>query len=852
MQAIKLRTEYLKNPVGIDITDPRLFWNCKGGITQTAYQIMCKDENGDLIWDTGKVSGSAMRVSYQGKPLKSRMCVSWCVRLWDEQDKLGGWSETAFFEMGLLSIGDWKAQWITGNYRVNKNHRYPVDCFRKIFSAGTVRKARLYVTACGLYHATLNGEAVGDIVMAPGITDYRKRVQCQIYDVTNMLQSGENELKIQLADGWYRGSCGGWGIRNQYGTETKVLAQLELTYIDDTVQTIITDDSWQWSNDGPIRFADNKDGEIVDARMEPTYNGVAKLTRHTVVPTLGNNVPVMEHEHFSATLITTPKSFKVLDFSQNIAGYVSFILNAKAGQTVKLRFGELINPDGEFTQKNIQLSTKKRTTPLQQVEYTCRDGENHYKTTFAVFGFRYVLVETEIPFAAEDFTAIAVYSDLEQTGTFRCSNELINRFVDCTVWSTKSNSLDLPTDCPTRERHGWTGDAQIFFDTASYLFSYYPFVRKYLHDMYDWQRKDGCLPHIAPDGGADFFMYTMNGSTGWSDAGILLPYRMWKKYGDVRIIKDSYEAMYRYAKFLIGRCGGFTLLRTPIFISRKNQKYLVNHGQSYGEWAEPDDVRHFQIKDFVFPHPEESTAYTALCMEYMAEIAQHLGKQEDASIFHRYSDGCRRAYQELVDKKAHTLDTDRQAKLVRPLKLNLLNKKQKSYAQQRLLKAMTNYGWRLGTGFLSTPFILDVLADIDIEYAYRLLENEECPGWLFMPKFGATTVWEAWEGNSTISTGIASLNHYSKGAMVSWLFDTVCGIRVNGENHFTIAPKPGGSLTYAEAAYDSIYGFVSSRWKKENGCIHYEIKIPANTQAEIILPSGKKISLKSGTHEICE
>lgn len=848
IHAIKLRTEYLKNPLGIDMEHPRLMWNVADAVKQSAYQIIAF-ENHHLIWDSGKVSSSRMQAEYP-LPVQSKQHIIWKVRLWNENDQEGDWSEDAWFETGLLEAEDWRAGWITGNYRVNPTKRYPVDCFRKQFRCGdTIIKARLYATACGVYDVALNGKRVGNQILTPGITDYRKRVQYQIYDVTELVQAGENKLDLQLADGWYRGSCGAWGTKNQYGPETKILAQLEITYADGSCDTIISDESWNWSNDGPIRFADNKDGEIVDARMHPSYSAQAKLTKHPVVPTLSNNVPVLEHERLSAALIRTPSGKTVLDFGQNMAGFLSFDLTANAGQKLTLRFGEMLDADGEFSQKNIQLSSKKRTTPLQQVEYTCKEGLNHYKTTFAVFGFRYVLVETEIPFEPKHFTAIAVYSAMEQTGTFHCSNDLINRFVDCTVWSTKSNSLDLPTDCPTRERHGWTGDAQIFFDTASYLFSYAPFSRKFVRDMYDWQRFDGCLPHIVPDGGADFYMYTMNGSTGWADAGILIPYRMWKRYGDDRILQDSYEAMRRYAKFLISRCGGFTLLRIPIFLSRKNRKYLVNRGQSYGEWAEPDDVRPFQIKDFVFPHPEESTAYTSLCMGYMAEIAAHLRKQEDAVLYRRYADGCKAAYQELVEKKGHLLDTDRQAKLVRPLKLNLLNAPQKEFAQKRLLQAMENYGWRLGTGFLSTPFILDVLADMDIEYAYRLLENEECPGWLFMPKFGATTVWEAWEGNSTISKGIASLNHYSKGAMVNWLFDTVCGIKVDGENHFIIAPKPGGTLTCAQATYESIYGAVSSRWFKTNWGGTYELTVPCNTSASVFLPDGSVHELNAGKHQ---
>ena len=234
-----------------------------------------------------------------------------------------------------------------------------------------------------------------------------------------------------------------------------------------------TDENWDWSNDGAIRFADNKDGEIVDAQKEPSYSGRAKLTSHPVTPSASNNVPVTEHERLKAHLIRTPSGKTVLDFGQNIAGYAEFAVNAHAGQTIKLRFGELLDENGEFTQKNIQLSRKDFVTPRQQVIYTCREGENRYKTTFAIFGFQYVLVETDIPFAVEDFTAIAVYSDMERTGWFESSNALLDKFVENTVWSAKNNHADLPTDCPTRERHGWSGDAQIFCPTASYLFDYW-------------------------------------------------------------------------------------------------------------------------------------------------------------------------------------------------------------------------------------------------------------------------------------------------------------------------------------------------------------------------------------------
>ena len=844
MKAIQLKTEHLIDPIGVDFTAPRLFWNCEGGRKQTAYQIVAADDSGSVLWDSGRVESTAMCAKWDGAPVPPKTKVLWKVRLWDETDTAGEWAKAAF-ETGIHT---WSAKWITGDYPVNKKERYPVDCFRKAFRAAEVKKARLYITACGLYEAAINGRRVGDFVCAPGITDYRKRVQYQTYDVTALLQDGENALTVQLADGWYRGSCGAWGLKNQYGTETKLLAQLELTCADGSIQVITSDESWNWSNDGSIRFADNKDGEIVDARKEPTYSGKAKVANHSVMPTASNNVPVTEHERLKAKLITTPSGKTVLDFGQNIAGYAEFTVTAHAGEKIKLRFGELLDADGEFTQKNIQCSNKKITTPLQQVIYTCKEGENHYKTTFAIFGFQYVLVETDAAFQPENFTAIAVYSDMERTGFFESSNALLDKFVENTVWSAKNNHADLPTDCPTRERHGWTGDAQIFCPTASYLFDYLPFAEKYLTDLYDWQKKNGCLPQIAPEGGTDFYMRAMNGSVGWADAGVLMPYVLWKQYSDKSVLKKYLPGMRRYAKFMQNRCGKWYPTAKHTGLRGEDKKYLSNYGQAYGEWAEPESVHHMTWKDCAVPHPEVATAYTAHVMDCMAEMESALGNEKEANSYRDFAAGCRRSYQALRRTPAYSLDTDRQAQLVRPLAFDLLDEKQTAYAQKRLISALEHFSWRIGTGFLSTPLILSVLTDIDLESAYRVLENEEMPGWLFMPKSGATTIWEAWEGNATENGGIASLNHYSKGAVVAWLFDTMCGIRVDGENHFVIAPHPGGHFTHAKAVYDSVYGKVESGWEKTTDGWKYTVTVPANCTAELRLLEKNPVTLESGTY----
>ena len=841
MKAIRIKTEFLTNPIGVDFKNPVITWNCDGGLKQTAYRIVASSG-----FDSGMVESSSMRATYPCE-LSSRERVDFSITLWDEDNKEGEIS-SASFEMGLLERSDWSAKWISGDYAVNPLNRYPVDCFKKEFYTENIKKARIYASACGVYELKLNGCRVGDFVLAPGHTDYRKRAQCQAYDVTELLKNGSNTIMAELADGWYRGSCGAWGLKNQYGTRTKLIVQLEIEKNDGTHQIIASDGTWSWSNDGELRFADNQDGEVIDARCAPSYSGRARVTKHKVYPVASNNVPVTEHETFKPQVITTPSGKRVLDFGQNIAGYISFAIDAKCGQKLKLRFGETFDKDGEFTQKNIQCATKRRQTPLQRVIYTAKDGLNEYKTKFAIFGFQYVLIEGDMEWKPEDLTAIAVYSDMEETLKFDCSHPLINKFVENTRWSAKNNHADVPTDCPTRERHGWTGDAQIFCDTASYFFDYAAFSRKYLNDMCDGQRRNGVFRQITPVGGIDFYMNSMDGSAGWSDAGVLIPYRIYKKFGDMRILVENYEAMRKYAKFKIKTIGRHYLTGLPTGLSLKDSKSISNYGQSYGEWAEPMDVNAFAISDFINPHPEETTAYLVYMLETMAEIAEILGKPEDKKLYLKHADVVRGGYRKLIETKKYSYDTDRQAKLVRPLYLNLLDEEQTEFARGRLLEALDNYGWRLGTGFLSTSFILYVLGEMDIEYAYRLLENEEMPGWLFMPKMGANTIWESWEGTEA-QGGVASLNHYSKGAVCEWIFSEMCGIKVAEENTYIVAPKVGGSITHASCEYCGVYGKVKSEWCRENDKTVYKITVPSNASVRAILPDGEHI-LCAGRHEI--
>ena len=845
MKAYRLRTERLYSPIGIDERTPLLSWLDEGLGFQKSYRVECY-RNSELIWSHEEES-SKMNVRYSGPSLNSRDIVSWRVSLRDDKE-WGEWSDFSSFEMGLLDKADWKAKWIMGDYKPQKNVSHAVDCFKKEIKVKSgIKKARLYATASGVYKAYINGCEVGDFYMAPGHTDYRKRIYYQTYDVTSMLKSGNNTIYLDLADGWYRGSCGAWGLKNQYGVETKFILQLEVENEKGEMETFISDSSWLWSNDGSIKEADNKDGEVVDANLTPSYSKKAKETEYPLCPISSNSVRVVKKEEFTPTKSKAPDGATLFDFGQNIAGIIELDFEAKGGEELTITCGELLDKDGNLTLKNIQCSNKKKTTPLQRIKYKAKKGRNQWSMCFSVFGFQYAEVRGDIELKESEIKAIAVYSDLERTGWFESSNILLNKFVEATVWSTKGNSLDIPTDCPTRERHGWTGDAQIFYNTASYLFDYNTFSKKYIADVFDWQKKDGKLPQIAPYGGVDFYMSSMDGSVGWSDVGVLIPYRQWKKYGDDSLIKKYYINMKKYALFMINRCNKFTPLRHKVKIRGKAKKYLVNYGQSYGEWAEPEEVFPNHWTNVILPHPEESTAYTSFIMSHMIEIAEYLGKTEDIALYKEYRDGCREAYKELVHLPSYSLDTDRQAKLVRPLYMHLLDEKDEKYAKERLIKALEDYGWRLGTGFLSTPFILYVLSDINVEYAYKLLENEEMPGWLYMTKNGANTIWESWEGTSAQS-GIASLNHYSKGAVVEWLFDSMCGIRIKGENEFDIFPKPGGNFSYAKAKYNSEYGTVESGWEKKNGKVIYHIGVPCNTKAYLKLPKGGEEILTSGDY----
>lgn len=864
--AERLRTEYLYEPLGMDITAPRFFWNCRwngedaqqAGHRQTAYQIIAQ-KNGETVWDSGKIfSDSMTHISYKGPGLCSRERICWKVRLWDENDEAGDYTES-YFEMGLLEPADWCAKWISGDYEPQRDTRYPVDCFAKHFDVrDRCERARLYISACGLYEARLNGKKAGDACFTPGCTDYRKRIPYQVYDVTELIQKGTgNFLEVELADGWYRGCVNAYGQTEVYGTQTRLLCQLELFYQDGAKESVVSDGSFLWSDDGPLRFADFKDGEVFDARLKPSYKGRAREVEEAVIPTASNQVVTREKEIFSPKAVFSPSGKLILDFGQNLAGYMDICVKGVKGQRISLRMGEILDEDGELTLKNIQVMRPARNfdfnnqikvmmgnydaieeelvcSPLQEVHLTLSGEEDHYRTKYALFGFRYAEVVSDGEIEPSCFHAVAVYSDMEPLGDFNCSNEKVNRLFENTLWSMKSNYLDIPTDCPTRERLGWTGDAQIFFNTAAYFMDTAAFFRKWLADVEDSQYPDGSIPAVVPYAGLEMMYKSTGSSVGWHDAGILIPWRYYLAYRDERILERYYGMMKKCAMFMIENAGPKDEEQAK---DNPYSSYMYIKGVQLGEWLEPKEFQDAIAAGNLSEHPEECTAYMHFSMSVMEKAAALLKKEDDRILFEEYAEGAKKAYQWMFLKDGAP-DTDRQAKLVRPLALGLAEGEVEEQLQKRLVSAVENYQYRVGTGFLSTPFILFELTRAGrADVAYRMLENEKMPGWLAEINAGATTVWENWDGE-------ASRNHYSPGAVCEWLFKTAGGIIVDGENHFHIEPVMGGSLRFASCSFKSMYGEVKVKWKADGTL---RVTVPVNTCADVVW-SGRKKCLGSGTY----
>lgn len=843
MIAVNLKTAHLRNPLGIDIHQPMLTWNVLGGVKQTAYQIIATCD-GTEIWNTGKVSDSIMQAVYEG-PAGSRQRIEWRIRLWDENDVQGEWSENAYFEYAFRSKQEWKAKWINPEIEAfSQEENQPASVLVKHFSLEKVCCARAYVSAHGMYALYINGKRVKDNLLTPGTSEYWFRLPYQTFDVSDFLKVGENKIEVTLGDGWYRGCNGNTGTRNVFGTDLALLLQLEV----DKEVVLVTDESWMAAQDGPIRFNDIQLGEKVDARKAPTY------FHHVRVEDFGydnlmcmNTLPIREREVFKPELIITPKGEQVLDFGQNMSGYVSFRLKAKAGQKIKLTHGEYLDAEGEFTDKNLETIGRKH--PLHQVvEYTCKEGLNEYCPTLCVFGFQMVKVETDIAITGGEFTAHAIYSDMEETAAFECDNPLVNQLVKNTIWSQKSNFVDIPTDCPQRERSGWTGDAGVFVGTGLMLMDSYPVFSRWLGECRVDQYEDGKIFNMSPrrQPKPSKFDELYDGSCGWGDAMVIIPYTMFKLYGDKRILEENYDMMRRW----LGYCEQKARKHRLKNLLKKNpyKNYIIDTGIHWGEWLEAGVSTNESMKNVILNGvPEIATAYFSYSSRMLSEIAEILGKHEDAEYFAELADKTRSAYN-YIEVKNGKIDSNRQCRYVRPLYMGLLSEKDAAQAAKNLNDLVVHNNYHLNTGFLTTPYLCKVLADYGyVETAYKLLLQEDTPGWLFAVKNGATTIWESWEGHFG-DIGFASLNHYSKGAVVSWLIEGVCGIHVEGQK-ITIKPQVNELMRYAGASFYSPVGMVTSEWRYIEDHVEYTVTIPANTRADFVLSDGSIRELQVGQNK---
>ena len=843
MKAIHLKTAHLVDPLGIDIRCPLLTWNCEGGVKQTAYQIIANID-GTEVWNTGKVQSDEMKAVYTG-PAESRSRVHWQIRLWDENDTDGQSSE-AWFEYALLEKADFWAKWINPETVPFDAKKYqPASVLVREFELGSVERARIYATAHGMYVLYLNGQRVTENVLTPGTSEYWFRLPYQTFDVSGYLRPGKNRIEVVLGDGWWRGSNGNTGTRNVFGKDIALLLQLEVN----KEVKLITDGAWRATQDGPVRFNDLQLGERVDARRDG--NAIHRVE----VKDFGydnlvcaNTLPLREMECFSAKLIRTPSGKTVLDFGQNMAGYVSFKLNAKAGQTIRMTHGEYVGADGEFSDSNLQTRGRQGEPLHQVVEYICKDGLNEYTPTLCVFGFQYVLLETDIPITGEEFTAHAVYSDMSETASFSCDSPLVNQLFHNAVWSQKSNFVDIPTDCPQRERSGWTGDAALFCRTGLTLMDCYPVYARWLAECRVDQYPDGRVFNMSPRRTAKpskmDSMY--DGACAWGDASVIVPYTMYRLYGDKDILEENWEFMSRWMGYCEKKAKKSRLKNR--FKKNPHREYIMDTGMEFGEWLEAGISMEQAMKDMIFNGvPDVATAYYAQSCRMMSEIAKILGKDTDARRYSTLYEKVNAAYH-FLEVKDGRIHSQRQCCYVRPLQMGLLTGAEARDAAADLNKLVVQNGYHLNTGFLTTAHLCHVLADHGyVETAYRLLLQEDTPGWLYQVKQGATTVWESWEGN-TGSTGVASLNHYSKGAVVSWLIEGICGIRVE-MGKITIRPQPHPMMGYAKAAFDSPLGMIRSEWKYVGEQVEYHITIPANTTAVLIAPDGSERPLAVGAND---
>ena len=734
----------------------------------------------------------------------------------------------------------------------DKKHPPFASYLRKdITIRGGLLKAVLHFTALGVTVPFINGERVTEARLLPGYTDYFVRVQYHSCDVTALVKPGVNTVAAILGEGWYRGTSGPFSSKAVFGKQTGFACRLELTYADGT-ETFDTGDDWLGTMGGPLMDNDLKMIERYDARREaegwnkPGFDAGA-WTPCRVFDYVGQVVPaeskpVLPHESFSPSVLHTPDGSTVLDFGQNFAGFLRFTVTGIEGQTVSIKFGEALSQEGNFTLQNLQGSDKDTgiMTLGQQIVYTLKDGTQTYEPYFLTCGFRYCkLIDWPEEVRPENFTAYAIYTDIPFVGKFRCSDPDVERLVENVRWSMKSNFVDIPTDCPQRERAGWTGDINVFIECANWFADTRGIIGKWMRDLVAVQAPNGCLPYIVPRTSEKS---NEKCSAGWTDAIITIPMSQREFYGENDTLETSYEAAKRYVEYNIARAAKKSLLH--IFRRGEDEKYILDTGFHFGEWLEPGAANlEDAAKAVLSPDEEVATAWFFYAVKLLSEGAAVLGKTEDAEKYGRYAENVRAAYRRHFIPGGK-INSKRQCKYVRPLYMGLASDDEKAGIAAALNELCVKNTYRIGTGFLTTYQILNVLSDNGYaDTAYRMLKNRECPGWMYEIDKGATTIWEGWDAVDPV-TGkykAKSLNHYAPGAAVSWLFTRCCGIRpaAPGFESVEISPVPGGELTYARAEYDSVRGKIVSGWSIENGKFVLTVAIPDGVKATVRMPDGR-------------
>jgi alpha-L-rhamnosidase len=840
-----LRVEYLTNPLGIDVMQPRLSWriaSTRRNTMQAAYQIQVDTSEArlargaNLLWDSGKVdSDASVFVDYEGPATVSRTRYYWHVRVWDAGGHASAWSPAAFWETGLLQSADWTARWIGPPPTASDSLASPSPLLRRGFRADErVRSARLYVSSLGLYELYLNGQRVGDQLFTPGWTSYRRRLQYQTYDVTPLLRSGANVVGAMLGDGWYRGNLGFFRQRNIYGRHLGLRAQLEIRYASGRTERVISDTDWR-TTAGPVLASDIYGGETYDARRElngwasPPYDdhawtSIAVLDPPPATLVASMSPPVRRVRELRPIAIRRAPSGEMLfDLGQNFTGWARLSVRGTAGTTVTLRFGEVLDREGNLYTANLRAAG-------QTDRYTLSGkGREIYEPHFTFHGFRYVAVAgLPAPPDSATITGIAVSSDLAQTGSLVTSDSLLNQLQRNIVWGQRSNFLDVPTDCPQRdERLGWTGDAQVFARTAAFNMDVSGFFAKWLADVAADQDPSGSVPWVIPNPlGGDSVRFA--GTAGWSDVAVIIPWTMYVTYGDRRLLERQYSSMRAWVDYARRRAGTDLIWRP---------------GWQFGDWLalhsdDPSYPGATTGTDLI------ATAFLAHSTDLVARTASVLGRADEAAAYHARFQAIRDAFNREFVSSTGRVGENTQTAYALALAFDLLPDSLVQSAAGRLARDVEAREQHLTTGFLGTPYLLHVLdATGHMSDAFALLTQRTYPSWLYPITRGATTMWERWDGirpdSSFEDPGMNSFNHYAFGAVGDWMYQNIGGIDVDsaapGYRRSRIAPRPGAGLTSANASLETLYGTLSSAWRLERGRFTLDVTVPPNTSAEVTL-----------------